>query len=89
MVKTHPPTHFFSNLPLHFESTNHLSLGFLHPLGFLNFYYFNRFQHACNTKFVSSHQLIMNPSKKLAKKNLSSSSVMEGTDHLGENLDNI
>jgi hypothetical protein len=25
MVKTHPPTHFFSNLPLHFESIHHLS----------------------------------------------------------------
>jgi hypothetical protein len=25
MVKTHPPTHFFSNPPLHFESTHHLS----------------------------------------------------------------
>jgi hypothetical protein len=28
-----PPTHI-SNPPLHFESNYHLSLGFLHPLGF-------------------------------------------------------
>ncbi len=53
-----PPTHtFFSNLPLHFESTNHLSLGFLHPLGFLNFDRLNHFKHACSTKFVSNDQL--------------------------------
>jgi hypothetical protein len=31
----------------------------------------------------------MNPSKKLAKKNLSSSLVMEGTYHLKKNLENI
>jgi hypothetical protein len=31
----------------------------------------------------------MNPFKKLARKNLSSSSVMEATDHLKKNLDNI
>jgi hypothetical protein len=31
----------------------------------------------------------MNPFKKLVGKNLSSSLVMEATDHLKENLDNI
>ncbi len=31
----------------------------------------------------------MNPFKKLTKKNLSSSLVMKGTDHLKKNLDNI
>jgi len=31
----------------------------------------------------------MNPFKKLARKNLSSSLVMEGTDHLRKNLDDI
>jgi len=31
----------------------------------------------------------MNPSKKLVGKNFSSSSIMEGTDHLKKNLDNI
>jgi hypothetical protein len=31
----------------------------------------------------------MNPSKKLAGKNLSSSSVMEGIDHLKKEFDNI
>jgi hypothetical protein len=49
MVKTHPPTHFFSNLPLHFENTHHLSLGFSHPLGFLNFDRLNHFRYAYNT----------------------------------------
>jgi hypothetical protein len=46
MVKTHPLTHFFSNPPLYFESTHYLSLGFLHPLGFLNFDRLNHFKHA-------------------------------------------
>jgi hypothetical protein len=54
MVKTHPPTHFFSSLPFHFENTHHIFLGFLHPLGFLNFDCLNHFKHACNTKFVSN-----------------------------------
>jgi hypothetical protein len=49
MVKTHPPTHLFSSLPLHFENTHHISFGFLHPLGFLNFDYLNHVKHACNT----------------------------------------
>jgi len=49
MVKTYPPTHFFSNLPLHFENTHHLSLRFLHPLGFLNFDCLNHFRYAYNT----------------------------------------
>jgi hypothetical protein len=31
----------------------------------------------------------MNPSKKLVGKNFSSSLIMEGTNHLKENLDNI
>jgi hypothetical protein len=30
----------------------------------------------------------MNPFKKLVRKNLSSSLIMEGIDHLGKNLDN-
>jgi hypothetical protein len=49
MVKTHPTAHFFSNLPLHFESTHHLSLGFLHPLRFFNSDHFNHFRRAYNT----------------------------------------
>jgi hypothetical protein len=61
----------------------------LHPLGFLNFDRLNHFKHACSTKFVSNDQLTMNPSKKFVGKKLSSSLVMEGTDLLKKNLDNI
>jgi hypothetical protein len=57
MVKSHPPTHFFSYPPFHFESTHHLSLGLLHPLGFLNFDHLNNFKHACSIEFVSNDQL--------------------------------
>jgi len=44
--------------------------------------------HATQSLFQVTSQP-MNPSKKLVGKNLSSSSVMEGTDHLKKNLNNI
>ncbi len=88
MVKTHPPTHFFSSPSFHFENTHHLFLGFLHPLRFLNFDRLNHFKHVCSTKFVSSDQLT-HESKKFLGKNLSSSLIVEGTNHLKKNLDNI
>jgi hypothetical protein len=46
MVKTHPPTHFFSSLPLHLENTHHISLGFFASLRVFEFWLLESFQ-AC------------------------------------------
>jgi hypothetical protein len=43
-VKSHPPTHFFSNHVLHFESSHHLSLGFFASFKVFEFRAFESFQ---------------------------------------------